>query len=125
MKIRPIKFRVWDFDGLNGKWFWPTENFGHALDYAVQFNKPVMQFTGLHDKNGKEIYEGDVVKFKANYTLKPTGWLNGVMVYYEHMFVLSVGIEQYEINEETEGFGYSSEVIGNIYENPELYEDND
>lgn len=65
---REIKFRAWDTD--NNK-FTPCEN--HQLsqlnnDYAGLGNRFIYnQFTGLHDKNGKEIYEGDIVQFIHEY----------------------------------------------------------
>ena len=70
---------------------------------------PLMQFTGLKDKNGKEIYEGDIVIIKREY--------EGVeIVAFEHIIK---DIRQLPKN----FFGSTfkeSEVIGNIYENPEL-----
>ena len=68
-------------------------------------NLIVEQFTGLHDNNGKEIYEGDIVtdgvgKFKIVYDLKLAG--------YQPYCIFRDDPENY------------CEVIGNIYENPEL-----
>ena len=73
---------------------------------------PVMDFTGLHDKNGKEIYEGDVVQYSYNdyETL-----LKSPVEYHEGAFYPVC-----EIPEEARHF----EVIGNIYENPELLKTN-
>ena len=56
--MREIKFRVWD--KTQCRMFIPD-----GLKNPINFTENVehMQFTGLHDKNGKEIYEGDVVNF--------------------------------------------------------------
>lgn len=73
----------------------------------------LMQYTGLHDKNGKEIYEGDI--------LKSIRWNNIFLVKY-------TGTAFYLCRKGNNGFNKittwnnaeKSEVIGNIYDNPEL-----
>ncbi len=109
--MREIKFRAWekneemmqpvisiDWDnrtvqmsGLDGESLW-----GSHFDQVI-----LMQFTGLKDKNGKEIYEGDIVKMGQTLTsvywdLKNTQWVN-------------IPLEENK-----------REVMGNVWENPEL-----
>jgi uncharacterized phage protein (TIGR01671 family) len=61
---RPIKFRVWDFTikRFDTEIYQAGEQFGHpsSCDWIAQ------QYTGLNDKNGKEIYEGDIVQYNQN-----------------------------------------------------------
>lgn len=62
----------------------------------------LMQFTGLHDKNGKEIYEGDIYKYS------------------EDEIDVFESIEDFYYNELIQYRVEEGEIIGNIYENPEL-----
>lgn len=71
--------------------------------------KTIGQYTGLDGKNGKEIYEGDIVKYEN---------MTGKIMFFNGSFILSdlEETEEWElgvINEEVE-------IIGNIYNNPEL-----
>jgi len=110
-------------------------------DKTLQFVPPIalgapqMQFTGLTDKNGKEIYEGDVVEFtdkwewyRGTYAIpmmfaKPDEHASLKAKYdAEPMHRLAVEFDPYEgynlSKYENEQHRYA--VIGNIYENPEL-----
>lgn len=117
---RELKFRVWDgsrmhkaFDLSQNPIFWWEKNF----DY------PLMQYTGLKDKNGVEIYEGDIVR-------RHTGATGSVQ--------FGKYVTNNEDDEDILGWAIelplrwraldpqsSYEVIGNIYENPEPVGDGD
>ena len=73
-------------------------------------NNILMQCTGLKDKNGKLIYEGDVVK--QNNTIYSVNWFNGSFCFKDTLNGKNYTVE-FVMSEK-------QEVIGNIYENPEL-----
>ena len=135
---REIKFRAWCEGTHEGLTFSTT-----TMEYGVTLSPkgnycevesgwdihgeyptvPIMQFTGLTDKNGKEIYEGDIVELKTNYHTKDKqfGWQN-VEIFFDNLqYLCKNNLGQiYDLQEETDEGSYSWEVIGNIYENPEL-----
>lgn len=76
----------------------------------------LMQFTGLYDKNGKEIYEGDIVEW-AGYTMKIL-WGEDCGVGYG--FIWEPCGSNIDYVESMTGFIDEYEVIGNIFDNPEL-----
>lgn len=121
--MREIKFRTWDkvnkkmelaFDlSSNPKYWW---------DELKDF--PLMQYTGLQDKNGKEIFEGDVMPIVIENLGESIKTVNGVVKFeqgqwnieYLHPFQKEMYIANlYSLFQRAE-----KEVIGNIYENPEL-----
>lgn len=84
------------------------------------------QFTGLCDKNGKKIYEGDVVKF-IDYDSYDEGFENaGVVKYGGNMFYVTnrYSLNMEDLVDDLEGSMYC-EVISNIYDDPEMWEEYD
>ena len=77
----------------------------------------LMQSTGLTDKNGKEIFEGDVLETKD-------GLLDGVVEYRTDLGMWTNSLFRYNNFERLCNVADSTYIIGNIYENPELLETN-
>lgn len=123
--MREIKFRAWDKETKTMCYMnhphWSL-TFGHngiAEVYNLQNGSggndyELMQFTGLKDKNGKEIYEKDILKESAPRGYKDfVSFSNGSF----GMDNIITSLSQHTID----GLGF--EIIGNLYENPELLEE--
>jgi len=128
---REIKFRVWlknrdemvykgdglYIDGFTGDIYIP--HFGNPNQLDKMDDVILMQFTGLKDKNGKEIYEGDILMIEK-YSDKPQ-----VIEWGEQFFESFYGMTGWKIKDSI-NYGFDSieakksEVIGNIFESPEL-----
>lgn len=122
--MRTIKFRAWDNE--NNQMLDVQElNFEDCFyggemqikttmynDYFDCREMPLMQFTGLHDKNGKEIYEGDIVK---SFFVDTDEAGNEIYKYY----IIEVKYDEVLCSYKIDKF-MNLEVIGNIYENKEL-----
>lgn len=117
--MREIKFRAWDKQEklmaynveriYDCDTLYPCRSFGEVLDDKERFIP--MQFTGLKDKNGKEIYEDDLVEYD-----------DGKF----KVFWYSLGLWSITALMQNTGIDSSDVVvIGNHYENPELLEDKD
>lgn len=144
--MREIKFRVWD--KKEKKIYNITEGSAFGIDYEVGIWKngwelcsisvkgkvvvcgqqeamgnaqmqrddgELMQYTGLKDKNGKEIYEGDILQDIGNHEFR----YEVLWGLYEWRMALN-GKMQTSILRHSDQSHYEFEVIGNIYENPEL-----
>lgn len=129
--MRNLKFRAWDdrkqriednvsLDLQSGWWCYLDDD-GHIIKVGSRDKSgpPIMQYTGLKDKNGKEIYEGDILRTHTNKDMV-VSWSNKFASFvinrknwaFCHWFGESGDPEDYE-------------VIGNIYENPEIIKVNE
>lgn len=118
--MRPIKFKAWDKAKKEWIFGWPFHVIGEValFDLLKQYSLEnlndieVVQFTGLLDKNAKEIYDGDILARE----------------YFSHWVVCwkDAGFHLYNVCNPQQTFvlfnPWGREVIGNIYENPELLE---
>ena len=127
---RVIKFRAWDTQEKrmrdpNDPMQDVADGRARGLQGMIQFAESngyvLMQFTGLLDKNGKEIYEGDILEAKStNFTFRDTikrgwSWGNATDNIYGYFWETS-GEALLRGDDPAERF----QIIGNIYENPGL-----
>ena len=126
--MRKIKFRAWDKE--NEKMMKVSSLHLENKEISVKENgtfhlfrmQDLMQYTGLKDKNGKEIYEGDVVLVKLGGI---STWYKTVIKFKEGVFIASLIDGKDYIYIFNRGFDNNDfEVIGNIYENKKLLEEN-
>ena len=128
--MREIKFRAWDGRKMYYLDLYQTPSYDEPVDivfrdreyeeqgwidsHLTEVTSFLMQYTGLEDKNGKEIYEGDILDFVHLCGVRPAPifWRNGGF----WVAVNDPGYEDRWIVPDPE----ECEVIGNIYENPEL-----
>ncbi len=119
IRMREIKFRAWDNEAQDfiysddreyccvispdGKvlFHWVDDEEMHELNHEEG-----QQYTGLKDKNGKEIYESDLVTI-------PDHWPKYIVLFIKGKYLLNGYKELCDWHEE-------AEIIGNIYENPDL-----
>lgn len=128
--MRDIKFRIWDTENnemlkVQELDFEPTFYGGRIAIRPDQYNDYfdtedmiLMQYTGLHDKNGKEIYEGDILRFNEVDT--------AIVEWNEkYAYFMVRPIQDYYFDSDVLGHAIeynNAEIIGNIYENEDLLE---
>ena len=92
---------------------------GYSFDFYLEDeNATIMQSTGLKDKNGKEVFVGDIIKCTR-------GCLHEVYIEKEYGGTYIGGMPAIYLKGLREGYAWTEdeEIIGNIYENPELLEE--
>ena len=116
--MREIKFRAWD---KNLKKFHYPDLWDNSMPSNWRYWYELNQWTGLKDKNGIEIYEGDILRPRR---YKNTKTYNFPVVFKNGKFMFEHKLAGYQTLHESLKNGKRAnndfEVIGNIYENPEL-----
>ena len=122
-----IKFRAWD--EADSLMYYNIEmgikfddgseyTFGDFLNNMGYHNYKIMQYTGFKDKNNKEIYEGDIIDNGNKHT--PS---KGVVKFCEASFRVDSGEGgMFNLAMTGQMCNGKMEIIGNLYENPELLE---
>lgn len=123
--MREIKFRAWlkeekimgevlGIDILHKEIFFSNED-ANCYEHTDFKDIELMQYTGLKDKNNKEIYEGDILKLRDNHGIQLVKYHDEWSAFIvESQKDTSVGVLGLYFDKE------DFEIIGNAYENPEL-----
>ena len=120
------KFRAYDSGSLSRMYqpdevmagngdIWIIDEDSVAGEWIMNNDINLMQSTGIFDRNEKEIFEGDILGTKD-------GLLNGVVEYRSDLGMWTNSLIRYNNFERLCSIARDREIIGNIYENPELLE---
>ena len=122
--MRTLKFRM--YDEKYGTWFRGLGPSMYADNPLVKQGYTIQQYVGLQDKNGKDIYQGDYVNFSTDCT-HPLGdkdiidWKNQEVHYDDKLACYFFGYK-YEFQMMDKIMPETLEVVGNIFDTPELIE---
>ena len=128
------KFRAYDSGSLSRMYqpdevmvgdgnIWIIDEDSVAGDWIVNNDINLMQSTGLKDKNGKEIFEGDIItNGKDVMSIKRHDTLGFYIDFKGKIDFIADGADLEEFEEDAKEIADIIEIIGNIYENPELLE---
>ncbi|MCY7159380.1 YopX family protein [Streptococcus mitis] len=127
------KYRAYDGGSLNRMYqpeevmvgngdIWIIDEDSVAGEWIVNNDIHLMQSTGLLDKNGKEIFEGDIVQFEDCYEVSDFLYINtGIIEWCQGGFHVT-NRDSVLMEDLLDGDSLDVTIIGNIYENPELLE---
>ena len=104
----------------NGLWAFPVDKDVHHID---EYLTPLLLFTGMKDKNGTEIYRGDILSYKSAHPKHNGKVFNNVVEFATGQSLCGWRMRNKSCIVKATPYKFViSEIIGNIYENPELLE---
>lgn len=107
---REIKFRAWNVDYMA---YQGTPDLETLQSFIFHYgDKELMQYTGLKDKKGKEIYEGDIIELPNGDTCEVV-WSNENLGFEGNVIKSQYGFQKYS-------YISAEKLLGNKYQNPEL-----